>query len=261
MTESVPEQRANEHGLPPVRVQLHGRFALAVGGQGVEHLLPGRRARLLVAVLALSNRTAVERSTLVDVLWSPARPGDGAAGTFAALLSKVRTAIAPGEIRGRRTLQLVLPPGSIIDAVVAQGALHAAEAAAAREDWPRAWTESLSALFVTQRGLLGDFEDPWSEERREEAAHQHRRVLRCYAEACLHLGPGERAGAERSARTLIALDPLAETGYRLLMRAHLAQDDRAAALAVYERMRCALRDQLGASPSPAAQELHAELLG
>ncbi|MDD7963935.1 AfsR/SARP family transcriptional regulator [Actinomycetospora lemnae] len=247
--------------VPPVRVQLHGRFALAVAGEHVEHLLPGRRARLLVAVLALSNRCAVERSTLIDVLWRPALPGAGASGTFSALLSKVRTLLGPGEIHGRRCLQLVLPPGSIVDAVVAQRALHAAESAAARADWARAWTESLSALFVTQRGLLGDFDDPWSEERRAESAHQHRRVLACYGEACLHLGPGERAGAERSARALIGLDPLAETGYRLLMRAHAAQDDRSAALAVYEQLRRALRDQLGTEPSPATQELHAELLG
>jgi len=252
----------SEHGgSPPVRVQLHGRFALAVGGRTIEHLLPGRRARLLVAVLAESNRSAVERSALIDLLWSPAQPGDGAASTFSALLSKVRTVLEPATIAGRRSLQLVLPPGSIVDATVAQGALHAAESAAARHDWHRAWTEGLSALFVTQRGFLGDFDDPWSEERRREATHQHRRVLACYGEACLHLGPGEQAGAERSARALITLDPVAEIGYRLLMRAQVARGDRGAALAVYEQMRCALRDHLGAVPSPTTQELHAELLG
>jgi SARP family transcriptional regulator, regulator of embCAB operon len=251
---------ADTDGLPPVRLQLHGRFALAVEGRPVEHLLPGRRARLLVAVLALSRR-AVERSALIDVLWSPSRPGDGAASTFSALLSKVRTTLEPAGIAGRRCLQLVLPPGSIVDATVAQGALHAAESAAARADWHRAWTEGLSALFVTQRGFLSDFDDPWSDDRRGEAAHQHRRVLACYGEACLHLGPGELAGAERSARALIALDPVAETGYRLLMRAHLAQGDRGAALVVYEQMRRALREHLGTDPSPMTRELHAELLG
>jgi SARP family transcriptional regulator, regulator of embCAB operon len=251
----------DDDGPPPVRIQLHGRFALAVEGCTVEHLLPGRRARLLVAVLALSPRCPVARATLVDVLWSPARPGAGAASTFSALLSKVRTVIEPAGIAGRRSLQLVLPPGSIVDAAVAQGALHAAESAAARQDWHRAWTEGLSALFVTQRGFLSDFDDPWSDDRRGEAVHQHRRVLACYGEACLHLGPGELAGAERSARTLIALDPVAETGYRLLMRAHVAQGDRGAALAVYEQMRRALREHLGTDPSPMTRELHAELLG
>ncbi|MHC1563363.1 AfsR/SARP family transcriptional regulator [Actinomycetospora sp. C-140] len=249
-----------DEDAPPVRIQLHGRFAVAVDGRTVEQSLPGRRARLLVAVLAHAHRGAVERSALLDVLWRPAEPGDGAAATFSALLSKVRTLLAPAEIRGRGCLQLVLPAGSVVDAAVAEGALHAAESASAREDWPRAWTEALSALFVTQRGFLGDFDDPWSEDRRRDAAHQHRRVLACYGEACLHLGPGELGGAERSARALIELDPLAETGHRLLMRALVARDDRAAALGVYEQMRRALREQLGTAPSASTRELHAALL-
>jgi SARP family transcriptional regulator, regulator of embCAB operon len=252
---------SDHDGPPSVRIQLHGRFAVSLHGRPVEHLLPGRRARLLVAVLALSSRSAVDRSTLIDVLWRPATPGDGAAATFSALLSKVRTALDPAEIRGRRCLQLVLPPDGIVDASVAEAALHAAESASARQDWPRVWTEALSALFVTQRGFLSDFDDPWSEDRRRDLAHQHRRVLACYGEACLHLGPGELAGAERSARALIELDPLAETGHRLLMRALDAQGDRAAALAVYEDVRRTLRDQLGASPSASTRELHAALLG
>jgi DNA-binding SARP family transcriptional activator len=245
---------------PPVRVQLHGRFAVTVAGRGVEHLLPGRRARLLVAVLAAADRCPVDRAALIDLLWSPADPGDGASATFSALLSKVRTVLAPGEIRGRRSLDLVLPPGSIVDAAVARSALHAAESAAARQEWPTAWTEALSALFVTQRGFLTDFDDPWSEDRRREAAHHHRRVLACYGEACLHLGPGERSGAERSARALIELDPLAEHGHRLLMRSLAAQGDRAAALQAYEEMRRLLRDRLGADPCAATRELHAALL-
>jgi DNA-binding SARP family transcriptional activator len=243
-----------------VRLQAFGRFALAVHGRAVEGLLPGRRARLLVAILALSQRSALERSTIIDMLWSPGEPDDGAAATFSALLSKVRTVLAPAEIRGRRSLQLVLPTGSIVDASVAERALHAAESASARHDWKRAWSEALSALFITQRGFLCDFDDPWSEDRRRDAAYMHRRVLGCYGEACLHLGPGEMAGAERSARALIDLDPLAETGYRLLMRALDATGDRAAALAVYEDMRRALREQLGATPSASTRELHATLL-
>jgi hypothetical protein len=97
--------------LPPVRIQMHGRFAVVVDGRSVEHLLPGRRARLLVAVLATSDRWAVDRSTLIELLWSPSHPGDGASATFSALLSKVRALLTPAEIRGRRSLDLVLPPG------------------------------------------------------------------------------------------------------------------------------------------------------
>ncbi|WP_211176905.1 hypothetical protein [Pseudonocardia acidicola] len=83
----------------------------------------------------------------------------------------------------------MLPPGSIIDAAVADAALHRAEAATALHDRRRAWTQALSALFVTQRRFLSDFDDPWVEQRCEELAYGHRRALACYAEACLQLGP------------------------------------------------------------------------
>jgi DNA-binding SARP family transcriptional activator len=246
--------------LVAVRIQLHGRFAVSVGGRPVEHELPGRRGRLLVAALALSRRSAMDRQILIDMLWRPSVPGRGAAATFAALLSKVRAVLEPAEIRGRGSLQLVLPEGSIVDAAVAEAALHGAETATAQQEWRRAWTEAISALFVTQRRFLADFDDPWVDVHRRELAHAHCRVLSCYAEACLHLGPTELASAERSARSLIALEPLAETGYCLLMRALDQRGDRAAALEVYEQLRQTLRDDLGATPGPVSRARHALLL-
>ena len=45
-----------------------------------------------------------------------------------------------------------------------------------------------------------------------------------------------------------------------LMRAHVARDNVAEALLVYERLRTELREELGVSPSPRMQELHAQLL-
>ncbi|GJF04326.1 AfsR/SARP family transcriptional regulator [Pseudonocardia sp. D17] len=244
-----------------VRIQLHGRFALAVDGRSVEQALPGRRGRLLVALLADARHGPVDRRTVVERLWAPAAPPDGAYATFTALLSKVRALAAPAEIRGRSGLQLVLPEGSIVDGAVAGAALHAAEAATAQRDWRRAWTEALSALFVLQRTFLADFDEPWVLRRREELAHDRRRALTCYAEACLQLGPTELASAERSARALVDEDPLSETGYRLLMRALDRRGDRGAALEVYERLTRVLRDDLGAVPGPVSRALHAELLG
>ncbi|MGD9988122.1 AfsR/SARP family transcriptional regulator [Pseudonocardia sp.] len=243
-----------------VRIQLHGRFALSVDGRPVEQALPGRRGRLLIALLADSRHSPVDRSTVVERLWEPVAPGSGAAATFAALLSKVRALVAPVEIRGRSGLQLVLPENSIVDGAVAGAALHAAEAATAQQDWRRAWTQALSALFVLQRTFLAEFDEPWVQRRRAELGHDRRRALSCYAEACLQLGPTELASAERSARALVDDDPLAETGYRLLMRALDRRGDRGAALEVYARLTRALREDLGAVPGPASRALHAELL-
>lgn len=242
------------------RIQLHGRFAVHVDGRLVERDLPGRRGRLLVAYLAAHRRSAVDRAALLEALWRPAGPGDGAVAGFNALLSKARAALAPIEIRGRSSLQIVLPPDSVVDAERAAAALHDAESVTGQQDWPRAWTHALSALFVTQRQFLSGFEHPWVDERRRSAQYDHERALACYAEACLHLGPAELPSAERSARRLVELQPLSEVGYGLLMRALARRGDHAAALLVYDRLRRVLRDDLGVSPSPATRDLVSRLL-
>jgi SARP family transcriptional regulator, regulator of embCAB operon len=242
------------------RIQLHGRFVVQVDGCSIGHHLPGRRGRLLVAYLASHRLSAVDRASLIDLLWHPADPGPGAPAAFTVLLSKTRAALAPIEIHGRASLQIVLPQGGLIDAAVAAAALHEAEAAVGRSDWRPAWTHALSALFVTQRQFLSDFDHPWVEERRRHARHDHDRALACYAESCIQLGGAELPSAERSARRLIETQPLAETGHRLLMRALAHRGDHAAALAVYDDLRRMLREDLGASPSPATQALFSELL-
>ncbi|GAA0903095.1 bacterial transcriptional activator domain-containing protein [Pseudonocardia zijingensis] len=243
-----------------VRIQLHGRFAVRVAGRAAERELPGRRGRLLVAYLAAHRLSAVDRDALLDVLWYPGDPGSSAVSGLTVLLSKARAALAPIEIRGRSSLQLVLPPGALVDADVAAAALHDAESAIGRRDWPRAWTQGLSALFVTQREFLSDLDHPWVDDRRRAAAYDHERALACYAEACLHLGPAELPSAERSARRLVELQPLSETGYALLMRALVQRGDRAAAVLTYERLTRVLRDDLGVSPSPATQSLLDQLI-
>lgn len=243
-----------------MRIQLHGRFAIESCGQALEQRLPGRRARLLVAYLASHPHSATERGSLIEQLWQPEIPGLGAGGSFAAMLSKTRAVLAPAEIRGRASLQLVLPPDSLVDSERAAAALHRAQAAAAVRDWRQAWAQGLSAVFVTQREFLPEFEAPWISRRRAEAHQAHYDATACYAQARLELGVTELASAERCARRLVMLDPLAERGYWLLMRALAQRGDRAAALIVYEQLRTILRNELGASPSPAVTELHRALL-
>jgi len=81
-----------------------------------------------------------------------------------------------------------------------------------------------------------------------------------YAEACLCIGGAELPGAERSARRLIERAPLSEIGYRMLMQVLAARGDTAAALAVYDRLRRAVRDELGVDPGPEVRRLHRRLL-
>jgi DNA-binding SARP family transcriptional activator len=65
-----------------------------------------------------------------------------------------------------------------------------------------------------------------------------------------HLERGASATAEALARQLVALDPCREPGHRLLMLAHLADGDAAAAARQYARCVEVLRDELGIAPEP-----------
>jgi SARP family transcriptional regulator, regulator of embCAB operon len=241
-----------------LRIQLCGRFAVVIDGRQVESLLPGRQGRLLLAYLATNRAQPVERSVLLDALWPEG--GAGAASALTVLLSKVRPLLAPATIQGRRSVQLVLPPDSTVDLDLATTSLHSAESAVALRDWRRGWPASLTALYASRRRFLAEFEAPWIDDWRRQLDVILERALACYAEACLGIGGTELPAAERAARRLVAHAPLAETGHALLIRALAARGDAAAALAAYDQLRQSLREELGVSPSPASQELHARLL-
>lgn len=98
------------------------------------------------------------------------------------------------------------------------------------------------------------------EERRRVLEELALRAHECVAASGLELGPTEFDSVKRSARALIALTPFRESGYRFLMEALRREGNNAEALAVYDRLRCLLRDELGASPSAPTQELHQRLL-
>jgi DNA-binding SARP family transcriptional activator len=161
---------------------------------------------------------------------------------------------------GRTDLQLVLPPGARVDLEIAAEAIHRAESANASGEWTRALIPARVALHVASRDFLPGDDAPWIDERRRWIADLRVRALDCVGTAGLGVGGTELAAAERSGRTLIELEPLRESGYRLLMQALAARGDSAQALIVYERLRRLLRDELGTTPSRATQALHRSLL-
>jgi DNA-binding SARP family transcriptional activator len=241
-----------------VRMQLCGRFAFVVDGRPVHPQLPGRRGRLLLAYLAAHRTSPIPREQVLDALWDV--PARSASSSLNVLLSRVRALIAPAGVDGRSTLQLVVPAGSVIDVDAAMAALHQAESANAQRNWRRAWPAALTALMVARRGFLTEYDEAWIVPWRAQIDLMYERALGCYAEACLGIGGTELPAAERAARRLIDRAPLSETGYRLLMEVLAASGDIAAALAVYERLRRTVRDELGIDPGPAAQQVYRGLL-
>ena len=243
----------------PTRVQLCGTFAVEMAGQRLDPMLPGRQGRLLFGYLAVSRPQRVSRDALVDALWGDSPPS-AAAAALSVLISKVRAAVGPEVLRGRTELSLILPEPAHVDVETAASAVHAAESAVARQDWRRAWMVALTAQFIARRPFLPESDAAWVESWRNRLSETYARALECYATACLELGGAELPGAERAARELLEVAPLRETGHVLLMRALAVRGNVAEALAVYERLRVLLREELGVDPCRAVQDTYADLL-
>ena len=241
-------------------VQLCGQLVVELRGARVEQRLPSRQGRALFAYLVLQRPRPLGRDELIDALGGGAPP-QHPEGALSVLVSKLRAAVGPGIVTGRASLALSRPEGARDDVEAALAAAHRAESAVVQCDWTRAWSAALCAQYVAERPLLPDHDLPWLDAWRRRLGDTLERALEAYAAACLGLGGTELAGAERSARRLVALNPLRETGYDLLMRALAARGRVPEALREYERARSVLRDELGIPPGAAIAELHAQLLG
>jgi DNA-binding SARP family transcriptional activator len=242
--------------LAETRIQLCGRVVAVLDGLRVEHDLPGRQGRLLFVHLVANRLRAVPRSELEQAIWPEDAP-DSVDSALSALLSKLRRLV---PLEGRTEVRLVLPSGAWVDLEAAAEGLHRAESAAARRAWTDVWGPARVAQHIAARGFLAGEDAPWVVEVRNRLEGIHLRSLELVAEACLGIGGGELDTAERSTRTLVARAPFREAGHRLLMQVLDARGNRAEALQAYEELRTLLRDELGASPSPATQDVHRRLL-
>ena len=224
-----------------------------VEGRRVEDALPGRQGRLAFAYLAVNRHRPVTRDELEEALWS----GAGDSDRLSPLLSKLR-ALVPLE--GRGEVRLALADDAWVDVEAAAAGLHRAESAIAQGDALAAWSPARVAQHVASRRFLAGEEAPWIDEQRRRLEEILVRSLELVGRACVAIGGGELATAERAARRLIALAPYRESGHRLLMETLAARGNAAEALLVYDELRVKLRDHLGASPSAQTQELHRRLL-
>jgi DNA-binding SARP family transcriptional activator len=241
------------------RIELCGALAVELGGRRLEAELRGRQGKLCFAYLALNRDRAVSRGELIDALW-PDSPPALPSSALATLLSRIRAALGPEVVEGRSELRLRLPPDTRVDTEVAAAALDRAESALADGDPRGAWGPANLALTIARRELLPGFDAPWIEQGRRELEETALRALECIARIGLALGGSELGPAERASRELIERAPYRESAYGLLMQAQAAGGNVAEALAVYERVRSLVAEELGTVPGPALQALHARLL-
>jgi DNA-binding SARP family transcriptional activator len=240
--------------LTDTRIQLCGRLVARIDGRRIEHELPGRQGRLAFAYLVAHRHRPATREELIEALWDSAEGSD----RLSPLLSKLR-GIVP--IEGRGDVRLVLSEGAWVDVEAASEGLHRAESAVARGDWKGAWGPGRVAQHVSARVFLPGEDGAWIEEQRRHLEQIHLHSLELVGDACLRIGGGELATAERAARSATAHSPYGESAHRLLMEVLAARGNPAEALLVYDGLRVRLREELGTAPSEATQGLHRQLLG
>ncbi len=242
---------------------LTGRL-LVEGPAGVldQEDLPGRQGRLALACLGLARSQPVSRDTLTAALWDA--DGPPALDTaLSAVVSKVRSGLASVGFRDALhraggCYVLRLPPGSWVDVEVAAGQLDQAEAATRRGHADAAWAAATVATAILRRPFLPGESTQWASQHRARLQGQWFRAADCLAEAWL--AKGEGGLAQQVAEETLAAAPFREAAYRLVMRAQLAQGNRADALWTFQRCRDLLVAELGVEPAPETQRVHAQAL-
>ncbi|MDB5585566.1 MAG: hypothetical protein JWP26_536 [Devosia sp.] len=236
-------------GSPQLNLRLLGPFeARHRDGRLVEFDL--KRARLLLAWLALRPRQSGSREEIAALLWSE-RSEAQAHQSLRQTLAIIRRALddQAGEILKIDREKVAFAPDAVQSDVATLLRLDA--------DSP---IEELEAS-VAQYG--GEFlegmsvRDPITEEWIHSGRAELRGITIKRFEWLLgaHARSGNHAGAEPIATRLIAIDPLAEEGHRALMRAYLAAGKRAMALRQYRRCRDILARDLSVEPAAETKAL------
>jgi predicted ATPase/DNA-binding SARP family transcriptional activator len=213
---------------------------LEVYRDGTAIQFPGRRAQLLLGLLAAADGRTVPASTLIEEIWGEEGVRD-LANTLQSLVSRVRGML--GEAGA------ILQEGAGYRLVADLDSCRFAELV---EDDPEAalrlW-RGVPHLGIDSRLLDQD------RQRLERLRNIARLRL---AERRLEVGEAEAALTDLAA--LVAERPLDERTRELRIRALYAAGRQAEALAAYEETRVLLSDELGVDPSPVLQRLHRDML-
>jgi DNA-binding SARP family transcriptional activator len=111
-------------------LRLCGPLEVRIGGQRVDARLRGGQVVTLLAALVLARPRALGREDLIDVLWPEELPADAGA-ILSTLLSRLRRALGPGVVEGRRELVVNLGSNAQVDVEVAGSIVAVARAALA----------------------------------------------------------------------------------------------------------------------------------
>jgi predicted ATPase/DNA-binding SARP family transcriptional activator len=241
-----------------VRIGILGPLELwTSSGERVE--VVGPRLRTLLIRLALDPGRVILGDQLIDAVWGE-RPPAGAANALQSLVSRLRR-VLPGAIESNASgYRLALDP-EVVDAVRFER-LAMAGRGALRRDPLEAATALRQALVLWRGPALADAATaPFTAPTVARLEELRLSALEDRIEADLASGVdggGETLVAELGG--LVTVHPTRERLCGQLMRALARAGRQADALAVYERIRTRLADQLGIDPSEELEAAHLQVL-
>lgn len=241
-----------------MHIRLIGAVRIEAGGT----TRPVTAAKLAAALAALAAEPGVpvSRLDLIDRVWG-ADPPTGVMSSLYSYVTRLRTLMqgVPSTVRrsGPNGYVLDASPEHIDVHVVRALAAEAAELSGAgrREEALRRLRDAQALADGT---ALSGIPGTWAAGFRTAFAAERVQLLTNRYGAELEAGNHEAVLGELAA--LAEAEPLAEalTGHLMLARYRAGRP--ADALAVFERMRVRLRDELGADPSTELQRLHVRIL-
>jgi DNA-binding SARP family transcriptional activator len=226
--------------MSTVEIQLLGRFSVVVDGVPVSgDAWRSRRAADVVKLLALAPAHRLHRMEVMEALWPESDPGASGTNLRKALhFARLAAGDERAVVNERGVLELW--PDGRVDTDVER---FEAAARRALDDGDEVSCREAAHLYGGDL-LPDDRYESWSFEPRGRVRRRYLEVL--------------RAGAlwDRLAEE----DPTDEQAARELMRSHLDAGERREAIRRFERLREALRDDLGVGPDSTTVALYEEVL-
>jgi predicted ATPase/DNA-binding SARP family transcriptional activator len=244
--------------MAPARAQfsLLGPLSLRTDGEAIE--LGGQKRRALLAVLLLEANSVVSRDRLIDALWGE-QPPETARNTIQVYISQLRKLLPEGALETASPgYRLVIEPESVdlfeFIRLSEEGrtALETGDAAGG--------AGSLRAGLALWRGApLADLAwEPFAQAEIVRLEELRLAALEDRIDADLALGRHGQLVSELE--QLVGEHPLRERLRAQLMLALYRSGRQADALAVYQRVRSTLLDELGIEPSESLKQLQRAIL-
>jgi DNA-binding SARP family transcriptional activator len=222
-----------------VRVELLQGFELSSGSEPVRLPLSAQR---LVAFVALRRRP-VQRLHVAGSLWLDSSE-DQANASLRTALWRLRRARVP--VVDASSTRIGLDRDVRVDV---HEVTEAAEAVIAGSPGPPSDWRSLVAVGE----LLADWYDDWVIVERERIRHLQLRALEALCRRLTR--EGRFAEAVEAGYAAVSAEPLRESAHRVVIEAFVAEGNVCDARRQYGLCRRMLREQLGAAPSSALEQL------